>query len=88
MRGELVVVRAYGGKPLIRRVWEVTEQAVYIHSEENYHKHAKGIYTVDPVGFHREYVFIYDPATFPADVEGTPQDEAFWAQLRRYGANE
>jgi hypothetical protein len=83
-RGDRVVVRAYGDTPLIRRVWEVTEQAVYIHNEENYRKHAKGIATVDPVGLRREDVFIYDPATFPKGCTGMPQDDAFWAQLQRY----
>jgi hypothetical protein len=83
-RGDLVVVRAYGAKPLIRRVWEVTEQAVYISDEKNYQLLADGLNGLEPVGNLRKYVFIYDPATFPAETEGIPQDEAFWAQLQKY----
>gem|GEM_PF-3788364 len=36
MRGTRVVVRALHNTPLLRRVWEVTDTAIYICSEENY----------------------------------------------------
>jgi hypothetical protein len=83
-RGDLIVVRAYGDKPLIRRVWEVTDRAVYIHSEENYHKRKAGIDAPDMVGFPRLDAYVYDPETFPPDTEGIRQDAAFWAALQPY----
>jgi hypothetical protein len=85
-RGDLVIVRTYGAKPRIRRVWEETPEAVYIYTEAIYQQRIENIDLDVPeaVGFHRDAVFIYDPATFPADAEGVPQDVAFWKQLQRY----
>lgn len=85
-RGDTIVVRSYGNKPLIRRVWQVTDRAVYIHSEENYQKHIQGIAVVGPVGFPRDDAYVYEPDTFPADAEGVSQGATFWHQLRPYQA--
>lgn len=55
-RGDFVTIRTYGGKLSTRRVWEVTEQAVYIHDEENYQKHIRGLACLNPVGFPRDAI--------------------------------
>lgn len=49
MRGEFVIVRAFGGKPLVRRLWDVGKHVVYITNNSD-----------GPVGFPIEDVFKYD----------------------------
>jgi len=62
MRGDLVIVRAFGGKPLIRRVWNEVEHGVYITNDTIFKKLMAGENgTIQPVGFPREDVFRYDP---------------------------
>jgi hypothetical protein len=61
MKGEKVIVRSYGNKPLVRRVWEVTPKVVFICSEENYQALSNGKDGLLPVGFPREYVYRYNP---------------------------
>lgn len=64
MRGELVIVRAYGNEPLVRRVWETTLEAVYIATEENYQRLlVRHQDAMNAAGFHREDVFVYEPDT-------------------------
>lgn len=60
MRGEKVIVRAYGGEYLIRFIWEVTPEAVYICSEENYTRLSAGLSGLDPVGFPKDAAYMYD----------------------------
>jgi hypothetical protein len=33
MRGDLVIVRAFRGMPLVRRIWEEVERGVYITND-------------------------------------------------------
>lgn len=60
MRGDKVIVRSYGNKPLVRRVWEVTPDAIFICSEENYKTLIRGEDGLLPVGFPREFVYRYN----------------------------
>jgi hypothetical protein len=61
MKGDTVIVRSFGDKPLVRRVWEVTSEIVFICSEENYNVLSSGKEGLLPVGFPREYVYRYNP---------------------------
>jgi len=61
MRGDLVIVRAFGGVPAVRRVWDENERGVYITDDTHYDLLATGKESVSPVGFPREDVFRYDP---------------------------
>jgi len=61
MKGDKVVVRAYGDEPKIVRVWEVTQTTVFICSEENYEILSRGKDGLLPVGFPKECVFRYNP---------------------------
>ena len=61
MQGDKVIVRAYGDRPLVRRVWEVSSGAVFICSEENYKALVNGQEGLEPVGFPKEYVYKYTP---------------------------
>lgn len=61
MRGQKVVVRAFGGKALVRRVWVADEDAVYVFDEQEFVLAVRGQQTLLPVGFPRKDVFEYEP---------------------------
>ncbi len=60
MRGDLVIVKAYGEKPLIRRIWNSNENVVYITNDEQFQLLIAGKDAIEPIGFPREDVFKYD----------------------------
>lgn len=60
MKGDMVIVRAFGGKPLVRRVWGSEANIVYIVSESSYQKLMAHQDAVLPIGFPRADVFQYD----------------------------
>jgi hypothetical protein len=62
MRGEKVLVRAHGGKALVRRIWSVAHRTVYITNDEQLTLLLAGQEALWPLGFPREDVFNYDPA--------------------------
>lgn len=61
MRGDLVIVRAFRGVPLVRRVWEEVERGVYITDDTYFERLLAGEKSIQPIGFPREDVFRYDP---------------------------
>lgn len=61
MQGDLVIVRAYGNVPLVRRVWDEEKNGVYITDDEGLRRLREGDTEVWPVGFPREDVFKFDP---------------------------
>ena len=62
MRGDLVIIRAFGGIPLVRRIWEEVERGVYITDDTLFKRLMAGENgTIQPVGFPREDVFKFDP---------------------------
>jgi len=52
MKGELVIIRAFGGQPLLRRIWEIDNKVVYVTDDSK-----KDLISL---GFPREDVFKYD----------------------------
>lgn len=81
MRGETVIVRAYGNEPLLRKVWDADNEVVFICSDENFDALTAGRPALNPVGFHRQNVFHYDPKVFAALVK-KPMDLSMWKRLR------
>lgn len=57
MRGELVIVRAFGDKPLKRRIWAVDDNVVFVTNEEEFYKLTVGIPALEPIGFPKEDIF-------------------------------
>lgn len=57
MRGDTVIVRAFGGKALLRRVWDVGERVVYVTNDDEFDKLAAGQPAIEPIGFPKEDVF-------------------------------
>lgn len=57
MKGDLVLVKAHGGKPLIRRVWEETDKAVFVVPEDEYLRLGETGVPGPIIGFPRKDVF-------------------------------
>jgi hypothetical protein len=54
MRGEMVIVRAYKGLPLARKVLDIGERVIYLENDEG----------LPSIGFPKEDVFIYSEALY------------------------
>jgi hypothetical protein len=80
-QGQRVFVRAFGGKILVRRVWEATPDVVYICSEDNYERLSKGLLGLWPVAFPREYVFRYDPTVARTLPDPAQNADLIWERL-------
>ncbi len=79
MHGETVVVRAFGGVPLIRKVWEVGEDVVYLVSDNHYNLLTKeDPRAIGPIGFPKEDVFLYEPEIVKLNKKTIPR----WEKLR------
>ena len=79
MRGENVIVRAFGGRPLKRRVWDVGDTVVYITDDEQFAKLSAGRHAVEPIGFPKEDVF-------KDTVNESTFDSIDWSRLVPWGA--
>lgn len=75
MRGETVIVRAFGGKPLVRKVWSVGARVVYLTDSMGLEKMLAGGEAAPPIGFPKEDVFRFDP-----EAAGN-LNEAIWPKL-------
>ena len=62
MRGTVVIVRAFGGVALVRRVWEAADGLVYLSTESEFAKLEAGKEGLPPIGFPAQDVFVYDVA--------------------------
>jgi hypothetical protein len=84
MRGSTVIVRSFGGYPLVRRVWSANEHGVYISAEQEFQRLRRGADALAPVGFPREDVFELDPdVAAVAARNGTLSDDD-WGRLSRW----
>jgi hypothetical protein len=59
-RGKLVIIRAFAGEAIVRRVWSYDERAVYVTDESGFIRLLSGE-DVMPIGFRREDTFKYNP---------------------------
>ncbi len=57
-----MIVRAFGGVPLVRRVWEVDAEAVYVTDDGTFEKLLSGADAPFAIGFSRSDVVRYDAA--------------------------
>jgi hypothetical protein len=78
MRGETVIVRAFGGKPLIKKVWSLGARVIYLIDAEELEKLLAGREALSPIGFPKEDVFRYDPE-LARDLEGV-----VWSELSNW----
>jgi hypothetical protein len=85
MRGEIVFVREGRGKPLVRRVWEVTPTTVYICTEERYQRLLKDFQSeFPPTGFPIEDVYEYNPMLEKELTETYQSNPSVWEKLKPY----
>jgi len=66
LRGEVVLVRAFGGEPVKLRVWGVKNSVVFVTNEMEYEKLVAGKPALDPIAFPKRDIFCV-PATMSAD---------------------
>jgi len=85
MQGDLVIARAYGGVPIVRRVWSESAQGVWITDESNFELLCSGKGGIEPsLGFPRNDVFKYDP-NLTASIDELEENEVWdWNQLTPY----
>ncbi len=78
MKGDMVIVRSYGGEPKVLRIWEIAQDVIFVCSEENFNVLSDGGEGFWPVGVPKEDVFRYNPKV-------TLTDSMNWDQLNVYG---
>jgi len=61
MKGDKVIVRTFGNKPVVCRVWESDSEIVAVCSPQNFDTLVKGEEGLWPVGFPRKDVYLYNP---------------------------
>ena len=88
MKGETVIVRAFRGRPHIRRVWESTDTTVYVCSEERYQRLLVDEYEWPPTGFPREDVFHFDPNVVDKLMQEWETNPSVWEQLEPWKGGE
>jgi hypothetical protein len=64
LRGEIVIVRTFGGKPVECRVWDVGDTLVYVTNDEEFEKLIAGKAALAPIGFPKEDIFCRPASNF------------------------
>lgn len=72
--GEWVIVRAFNGAYLLRRVWEAHPWAVEVTGDAQYQDLAAGRKAPSPIPFPIEEVFLAEGAALAAVRAGKPVD--------------
>lgn len=86
MRGETVIVRAYGGIPLIRRIWDIGEDVIYIVADSQFGLLVKNDpKAISPIGFPKEDVFKFD-RKIANSICNISRNEFDWNKLSRFEA--
>jgi hypothetical protein len=80
MKGDYVIVRAYGDEPLVRRVWDVTDTAVYVCGDERYTSLIEGTTDLVPIGFPKSHVYVWNP-----EILQQGKSNKLWDLLKPYG---
>ena len=81
--GATVLVRAYGDKALIRRVWAVHGPAVYITGDAEYERLMAGEAAPDPIPFPAGDVFRLEPG-MAERLASDPGTKVEWGTLRQW----
>ena len=69
MKGELVVVRSFGGGAATMRVWRESESYVSLVPTDEFERLAAGKSELQPVGFLRSDVFRHDSENPPKLID-------------------
>jgi len=81
MRGDLLIVRCFGGVFRVVRFWSESPNAIFITSDEGLERLQRDDSTIFPIGFPKEDVFKYNPklAKTINNIGGT--DKLDWRKL-------
>jgi len=71
MKNEIVIIRAFGNMLLLRRVWGVSNNIVYVINED--------MPEISPIGIPKEDVFIYD-----SKIDINSKTEIDWGKLSHW----
>jgi hypothetical protein len=88
MRGKTVVVRTFGDRPLVRRVWDADADAVYITDDVQYQRLVAGEPALNPVGFPWEDVYEVEPSLIDAVEQIWQAGRWDWRRLRPWPGTE
>ena len=80
MKGDLVIARSFGQKPVVRRVCDSTPELVYLCTEEQYILLNEGITNLHPIGFPRQDVFEYEESV----LRELATDPSSWNRLNNW----
>ena len=69
MRGSVVVVRAFDGQRLVRRVWDVKGKTVYVCDDQGFERLVAGDPEAMPIGFPAADVFEHDDSWQDGDLD-------------------
>jgi hypothetical protein len=85
MRGDMVIVRAYRGRPFIMKVWEVGKSVIYLTKEEQFlYLLSNDSRAVGSIGFPKEDVFKFDPIA-AEEIDRFSEEKVFeWNKLTPY----
>jgi hypothetical protein len=59
MRGKTVIIKAFGGDLLVRKVWSVGQNVIYVTDEKNYTLLTNNKDAATPIGVPKDDVFEY-----------------------------
>lgn len=79
MRGDMVIVKDWKGRALVRKVWSIDEMAVYIVTDDGF-KELQAGGEIIPAGFRREAVFRYSGET----QTELSEERLDWSSLEPY----
>jgi hypothetical protein len=86
IRGALLIVRVYGGRPLIRRSWDVGESVVFVTREQMFQLlMQQDDKAIGPIGFSKEDVFQYDPTLIESIMKFLNAKQFNWRKLAHFG---
>lgn len=75
--GDTVIIRTFGNRPKIRKIWDYNDLAVFVCLEAQYMEYRAGNLQPKEIGFPISDVYIYE--------EGVSEgDNIDWARLKPY----
>lgn len=85
MKGDLVIVRAFGDEALVRRVWDENDKGVWVTNDAEFELLSNSKGGIEPLlGFPRRDVFRFDPDLLMATQDTSNDGKRDWNQLTPY----
>lgn len=88
MKGETVIVRAYGNEPQALKVWDADTEHVCVCDDAVYRELQSGTSERNPIGFFREDVFTYNENLFREVLREYKTKPSVWNRLKVWRGND